>query len=95
MYFSGHKNVSDVAKQPYQFESTVMVLNNCLNELKLWKVFIGFNHHELLVFASNLVLAGRTTLPTSVENGTVFSVAPPSVLMRKSINLAYDGFLSP
>lgn len=118
-------NVSDSAKQPYRFESTVTVLNNGLDELKSWKVFVGFDHDELLVSASNAVLADGTTLPAAVGNGTVFAgfpmtdlktavetagdltqmqaqielvgtvfgVAPPSVPMPKSINLANDGFL--
>ncbi|XP_014509935.1 COBRA-like protein 7 [Vigna radiata var. radiata] len=118
-------NVSNAAEQPYRFESTLTVLNNGLDELKSWKVFVGFDHDELLVSASNAVLADGTTLPAAVGNGTVFAgypmtdlktavatagdltqmqvqinlvgtvfgVAPPSVPMPKSINLANDGFV--
>ncbi|RDY11975.1 COBRA-like protein 7, partial [Mucuna pruriens] len=118
-------NVSDPTKQPYRFESTLTVLNNGLEELKSWKVFVGFRHSEWLVSASNAVLADGTSLPGAVGNGTVFSgstvtdlktavatagdlnqmqvqvemvgtllgVAPPSVPMPSSINLANDGFV--
>ncbi|XP_061344839.1 COBRA-like protein 7 [Gastrolobium bilobum] len=118
-------NVSDTAQQPYRFESTLTVLNNGLEELQAWRVFVGFQHHEWLVSASNAVLADGTSLPGSVGNGTVFAgsgvtdlktaaatagdltqmqvrvelvgtqlgVAPPSVPMPSSINLANDGFV--
>ncbi|MCI61850.1 COBRA-like protein 7-like, partial [Trifolium medium] len=46
-------NVTDPKKQPYRFESTLTVLNNGLDELKSWKVFVGFQHNEFLVSASN------------------------------------------
>lgn len=118
-------NVSDPKQQPYRFESTLSILNNGLDELKSWKVFVGFQHNELLVSASNAILADGTTLPAAVGNGTVFAgfpmtdlktavetagdltqmqaqvnlvgtvfgVAPPSVPLPSSINLANDGFL--
>lgn len=66
-------NVSDTAEQPYRFESTLTVLNNGLEELKSWKVFVGFQHSEWLVSASNAVLADGTSLPAAVGNGTVLS----------------------
>ncbi|XP_061349206.1 COBRA-like protein 7 [Gastrolobium bilobum] len=118
-------NVSDTTQQPYRFESTLTVLNNGLDDLKSWKVFVGFQHDEFLVSASNAVLADGTTLPAAVGNGTVFAgypmtdlktavetagdltqmqvqinllgtvfgVAPPSVPLPSSINLANDGFV--
>ncbi|RZB90518.1 COBRA-like protein 7 [Glycine soja] len=66
-------NVSDPAEQPYRFSSTLTVLNNGLEELRSWRVFVGFQHGEWLVSASNAVLADGTSLPGSVENGTVLS----------------------
>ncbi|XP_058757876.1 COBRA-like protein 7 [Vicia villosa] len=118
-------NVTDPKKQPYRFESTLTVLNSGLDELKSWKVFVGFRHDEFLVSASGAVLADGTTLPAAVGNGTVFAgypmtdlktavetagdltqmearidligtvfgVAPPSVPLPSSINLANDGFI--
>ncbi|KAL2341714.1 hypothetical protein Fmac_009654 [Flemingia macrophylla] len=66
-------NVTDPAEQPYRFESTLTVLNNGLEELKEWKVHVGFRHSEWLVSASNAVLADGASLPAAVGNGTVFS----------------------
>ncbi|CAJ1963294.1 unnamed protein product [Sphenostylis stenocarpa] len=66
-------NLSNVTEQPYRFESTLTVLNNGLEELKSWKVFVGFQHSEWLVSASNAVLADGTSLPSAVGNGTIFS----------------------
>ncbi|KAI4344821.1 hypothetical protein L6164_012009 [Bauhinia variegata] len=82
-------NVSDPAKQPYRFESTLTVLNNGLDELKSWKVFVGFQHDELLVSASNAVLADGTTLPASVGNGTTFAGYPMSDL-KTAVETAGD-----
>lgn len=118
-------NVSDTAEQPYRFESTLRVLNNGLEELKSWRVFVGFRHREWLVSATNAVLDDGKSIPGDVGNGTVFAgssvrdlktaaatagdmgqmearvemvgtvfgVAPPSVPMPSSINLANDGFV--
>ncbi|KOM29176.1 hypothetical protein LR48_Vigan635s010100 [Vigna angularis] len=66
-------NVSDATQQPYRFESRLTVLNNGLEELKSWKVFVGFQHGEWLVSASNAVLADGTSIPGAVGNGTVLS----------------------
>ncbi|XP_065863775.1 COBRA-like protein 7 [Euphorbia lathyris] len=62
--------------QPYRFESTLTVQNNGVDELKSWKVFVGFQHDEFLVSASNAVLVDGTTLPAKVGNGTVFAGFP-------------------
>lgn len=79
MYTGGRQlppNVSDISKQPYRFESTLTVLNNGLDELKAWKVFVGFENNEYLVSASNAILADGTSLPADVGNGTVFGGFP-------------------
>lgn len=63
---------SDPTKQPYRFESVLTVLNNGLVELKSWAVFVGFQHDEYLVSASDALLADGTALPAGVGNGTIF-----------------------
>ncbi|KAL2338983.1 hypothetical protein Fmac_013429 [Flemingia macrophylla] len=82
-------NVSDSTKQPYRFESTLTVLNNGLDELKSWKVFVGFDHDEFLVSASNGVLADGTSLPAAVGNGTVFAGYPMTDL-KTAVETAGD-----
>ncbi|XP_052191389.1 COBRA-like protein 7 [Diospyros lotus] len=64
---------SDPTRQPYRFNSTLTVLNNGLEELKSWRVFVGFRHQELLVSAPNAVLADGTSLPANVSDGAVFA----------------------
>jgi hypothetical protein len=82
-------NVTDPKKQPYRFESTLTVLNNGLDELKSWKVFVGFQHNEFLVSASNAVIADGTTLPAAVGNGTVFAGFPMTDL-KTAVETAGD-----
>lgn len=82
-------NVSNSAEQAYRFESTLTVLNNGLDELKSWKVFVGFQHDEYLVSASNAVLADGTSLPASVANGTVFAGYPMTDL-KTAVETAGD-----
>ncbi|KAL9272170.1 COBRA-like protein [Drosera capensis] len=69
------------ARQPYRFESTLTILNNGADELQSWRVFVGFQHDEILVSASNAVLADGTTLPAGVGNGTTFAGFPQSDLL--------------
>ncbi|XAR49666.1 hypothetical protein NMG60_11032932 [Bertholletia excelsa] len=71
---------SNPTQQPYRFESTLTVLNTGLDELKSWRVFVGFQHGEFLVSASNAVLADGTSLPAGVGNGTIFAGYPTTDL---------------
>ncbi|KAF5752165.1 COBRA-like protein-7 precursor [Tripterygium wilfordii] len=75
--------------QAYRFESTLTVLNNGLEDLKAWRVFVGFQHEEFLVSASNAVLADGASVPGSVENGTVFAGYPMTDL-KTAIETAGD-----
>ncbi|OIW17686.1 hypothetical protein TanjilG_29036 [Lupinus angustifolius] len=92
VYTTGERlppKVSDAAKQPYRFESTVTLLNNGLDELKSWKVFVEFQHNEFLVSATGVVLADGTTLPAAVGNGTVFAGYPKTDL-KTAVETAGD-----
>lgn len=80
---------TDPTLQPYRFKSTLTVQNNGRDELKSWKVFVGFQNDELLVSASNAVLADGTTLPAAVGNGTVFAGFPMTDL-KTAIETAGD-----
>lgn len=62
--------------QPYRFQSTLTVLNNGLEELKSWRVFVGFKNKEMLVSASRAVLADGRSLPADVGNGTILAGYP-------------------
>ncbi|GFZ09068.1 COBRA-like protein-7 precursor [Actinidia rufa] len=80
---------SNPTRQPYRFESTITILNNGLDPLKSWKVWVGFTHEEYLVSASNAILADGTSLPAGVGNGTVFA-GYPSTDLETAIETAGD-----
>lgn len=82
-------NETDPTEQPYRFESLLTVLNNGLVDLKSWQVFVGFQHNEYLVSASNAVLADGTTIPGMVGNGTIFSGYPTTDL-KTAVETAGD-----
>ncbi|KAL8263409.1 hypothetical protein R6Q59_024758 [Mikania micrantha] len=90
-YTSGSKLPPDQpSNQPYRFESTLRILNNAAEELKSWRVFVGFQHDEYLVSASNAVIAdGSVTIPGQVGNGTVFA-GFPSADLKTAIETAGD-----
>ncbi|KAK9139257.1 hypothetical protein Scep_008938 [Stephania cephalantha] len=79
------------SQQPYKFQSTATILNNGLEDLKSWKLFVGFQHDELLVSASNAVLADGTSLPAQVGNGSgaVFAGFPATDL-KTAVETAGD-----
>ncbi|XP_010259413.1 PREDICTED: COBRA-like protein 7 [Nelumbo nucifera] len=92
LYIKGsrlHPIVTNPSLQPYRFESTLRILNNGLEDLKSWKVFVGFPHNEVLVSASNAVLADGTSLPASVGNGTFFAGFPTTDL-KTAVETAGD-----
>lgn len=89
-YNSGSKlKPNNPRRQAYRFESTLTVLNNGLEELKQWRVFVGFANDELLVSASNAVLMDGNSLPASVGNGTIFAGYPMTDL-KTAVETAGD-----
>ncbi|KAK4483290.1 hypothetical protein RD792_010475 [Penstemon davidsonii] len=79
----------DPTQQSYRFESLLVILNNDLEELKSWQVWVGFQHDEYLVSASNAVLADGGSIPGGVGNGSVFS-GYPNPDLRTGIQTAGD-----
>ncbi|KAG7577538.1 COBRA plant [Arabidopsis thaliana x Arabidopsis arenosa] len=89
-YSTGTKiKPNDTKNQPYRFESEITVLNNGRDELKSWRVFVEFAHREILVSATNAVLSDGSSLPVSVENGTIFA-GFPSADLKSAIMTAGD-----
>ncbi|XP_059280761.1 COBRA-like protein 7 [Lycium ferocissimum] len=80
---------SKPSSQPYKFQSILSIINNGLDELKLWRVFVGFQHDELLVSASNAILDDGVSFPAKVGNGTVFAGFPVSDL-KTAVETAGD-----
>lgn len=84
-----HPYLSDPSLQPYSFQSTATILNSGAEELKSWKLFIGFQHDEILVSADPAVLSDGSSFPVSVGNGTFFSGFPNTDL-KTAIETAGD-----
>ncbi|GMI66612.1 ARABIDOPSIS THALIANA SEC61 BETA 1, SEC61 BETA 1, COBRA-like protein-7 precursor [Hibiscus trionum] len=80
---------TDPTNQAYRFESTLRVRNNGRHELKSWRAFVGFQHRELLVSASNAVLADGNSLPAELGSGAVFAGFPMSDL-KSAVETAGD-----
>ncbi|XP_057542652.1 COBRA-like protein 7 [Amaranthus tricolor] len=85
-----HPFLKTPSKQPYSFKSDLTILNNDEVELKAWRVYVGFRQKEILVSASNAVVADGLTLPAIVgEDGAVFAGYPQADL-KTGIQTAGD-----
>lgn len=85
----GYPRLKNATAQSWTFNSTATVLNTGTDELKAWKIYIGFQHKEILVSASGAVLIGGDSFPAPVGNGTYLSGSPQADL-DTSINTATD-----
>ncbi|PKA52614.1 COBRA-like protein 10 [Apostasia shenzhenica] len=81
--------VKNASAQAYAFKAQATVTNTMSVDLKQWKLFVGFQHNEILVSASGAVIADGTDFPVSVGNGTTFSGFPQTDLLN-SIDTAGD-----
>lgn len=84
-----YPHVKNASAQAWAFKSTATVLNTGTSELKAWKIFIGFQHHEILVSASGAVLMDGSDFPASVGNGTYLS-GDSQVDLKTAIDTAGD-----
>ncbi|CAL9750034.1 unnamed protein product [Musa acuminata subsp. burmannicoides] len=82
-------HVKNASAQAYAFKSIATVLNAMTEDLKAWKIFIGFQHDEILVSASGAVIMDGTDYPAHVGNGTSLSGYPQADLLN-SIDTAGD-----
>ena len=82
-------HVKNVSAQSWAFKSEVTVVNAGLEELKAWKVFVGFQHREILVSADGAALMDGGDFPVAVGNGTYLSGYPMTDL-KTSIDTAGD-----
>ncbi|KAK1408931.1 hypothetical protein QVD17_41093 [Tagetes erecta] len=77
------------ADQPYNFQSTLTLTNAGSNRLNSWRVFVGFQHREVLVSATNAVLVDGASFPVNVTGGAVFSGFPVTDL-KTAVETAGD-----
>lgn len=81
--------VKNVTAQSWAFNATAKILNTGKDVLKSWKLFIGFQHDEILISADGGIPFEAGELPAEVGNGTtlVGSNVPD---LETSINTAND-----
>lgn len=84
-----YPRLKNATAQPWAFKSTATVLNTGTTELKEWKMFIKFQHKEMLVSASGATIEDADDLPADVSNGTTLMGSGQSVL-KTSIETAGD-----
>ncbi|RWR93429.1 COBRA-like protein 10 [Cinnamomum micranthum f. kanehirae] len=85
-----YPHVKNASAQAYAFKATATILNAGSQELKAWKMFIGFQYDEILVLTDKAVLSDGTELPARVgRNGTYLSGYPQTDL-KNSIETAGD-----
>ncbi|KAK6920769.1 hypothetical protein RJ641_014447, partial [Dillenia turbinata] len=89
IFLKGYPRVKNASAQSWAFNSTAKVLNTGTNELRSWKIFVGFQHQEILVSVSGGFAIDDDNLPATVGNGTDFSGYPQTDL-KTSIDTAGD-----
>lgn len=84
-----YPHVKNATAQSWAFNATATILNTGIYELKAWKMFVGFQHDEILVSAAGAVLIDADDFPAAVGNGTSFSGSSHPDL-KTSIDTAGD-----
>ncbi|XP_022996990.1 COBRA-like protein 10 [Cucurbita maxima] len=81
--------LKNATAQAWAFKSEATILNSGLTELKGWKMFIGFHHHEILVSVDGAVLLDGSDFPADVGKGVTLAGYPMTDL-KTSIETAGD-----
>lgn len=84
-----YPRLKNASAQAWAFKAEAMVFNAGEDELSAWKMFIGFQHKEILVSASGAVLVDANDFPAAVGNGTYLAGSPMADL-KTSIETAGD-----
>ncbi|XP_047162117.1 COBRA-like protein 10 [Vigna umbellata] len=84
-----YPHVKNVTAQSWAFSSTASVLNTGKEVFKAWKLFIEFQHDEILVSVGGGNIEEATEFPASVGNGTTF-VGASQPDLDSAINTAQD-----
>ncbi|KAE8681036.1 Thiazole biosynthetic enzyme, chloroplast (ARA6) (THI1) (THI4) [Hibiscus syriacus] len=82
--------LKNLSAQPWTFDSMATIVNAGTEEVKGWKMYIGFQHKEILVSLTNAVIIDSAgDFPVAVGNGTTIS-GSPSTDLKTSIDTAGD-----
>ncbi|KAG6393792.1 hypothetical protein SASPL_144364 [Salvia splendens] len=85
-----YPHVKNATAQAWAFKATAAILNAGAQELKSWKMFVGFQHDELLVAAEGAIVVNGEGFPIRVgKNGTVLAGYPQADL-KTAIETASD-----
>lgn len=84
-----YPHVKNMSKQAWAFKAEASLMNVGDEELKGWKMFIGFQHREILVSADGAVPIDSEDFPAEVGNGTTLSGNPMADL-KTAIETAGD-----
>ncbi|XVE80314.1 hypothetical protein DITRI_Ditri14bG0129800 [Diplodiscus trichospermus] len=85
-----YPHVKNVTAQSWAFNSIATIVNTGTEEVKGWKMFVGFQHREILVSASNAIIVdGSGDFPVAVGNGTTLAGYPTTDL-KTAIDTAGD-----
>ncbi|XP_010267880.1 PREDICTED: COBRA-like protein 10 [Nelumbo nucifera] len=84
-----YPRVKNATAQAWAFKSMATVLNAGSYELKAWKIFIGFQHDEVLVSATGAVIVDGDDFPAAVGNGT-YLAGNSQTDLKTSIDTAGD-----
>ncbi|KAK7405877.1 hypothetical protein VNO78_07489 [Psophocarpus tetragonolobus] len=82
-------HVKNATAQSWAFNATATVLNTGKDVVKAWRLFIGFQHDEILISTSGGNLLDGSDFPAPVGNGSTF-VGSSVPDLDSSINTAQD-----
>ncbi|GAV60659.1 COBRA domain-containing protein [Cephalotus follicularis] len=85
-----YPHVKNVSAQAWAFKSEASILNTGTEDIMAWKMYVGFQHDEILVSADGAVVVDGDDFPAVVgKNGTTLAGNPMADL-KTSIDTAGD-----
>lgn len=84
-----YPHVTNTSKQAWAFKAEASLTNVGDEEVPGWKMFVGFQHREILVSADGAVLIDAGDFPAEVGNGTTL-VGTATTDLKTAIDTAGD-----
>ncbi|XP_009378852.1 COBRA-like protein 10 [Pyrus x bretschneideri] len=83
-------HLKNVSAQAWAFKSEASILNAGSTELKAWKMYIGFQHREILVAAEGAQLVDGGDMPAEVGSKGAYFAGYPMTDLKTMIDTAGD-----
>lgn len=83
-------HVKNMSAQAWAFKSEATILNAGSTELKAWKLYVGFQHREILVTAEGALIVDGADLPAEVGTKGAYFVGNPMTDLKTMIDTAGD-----